>query len=219
MSIELYYGSGSPYAWRVWLALEHKQLPYELKLLSFSAGDLNKPEFGQLNPRRRVPVIVDDGFALYESAAIVEYLEDRYPTAGAALFPADVRRRAVARRLVREADQYLATAMERMVEEILFKPPEKWSKVAIDAGRNEFVEELTRFERQTPDAGFLLGDVGAADFTLYPLIALGLRLERKKPDLAIASSVGPKLSTWKRRVEALPYFDRTLPPHWKESSR
>ena len=32
----LYVGSGSPYAWRVWLALEHKGLPYELRVLSFS---------------------------------------------------------------------------------------------------------------------------------------------------------------------------------------
>ena len=38
--ITFYYGSGSPYAWRVWLALEHKQLAYELKTISFSAGDL-----------------------------------------------------------------------------------------------------------------------------------------------------------------------------------
>lgn len=36
MSITFYYGSGSPYAWRVWLALEHKRLPYELTVLSFS---------------------------------------------------------------------------------------------------------------------------------------------------------------------------------------
>ena len=32
MATTLYYGSGSPYAWRVWLALEHKQIPYEFKL-------------------------------------------------------------------------------------------------------------------------------------------------------------------------------------------
>jgi glutathione S-transferase len=42
MSISFYCGSGSPYAWRVWLALEHKQLAYDLKMLSFSAGDLSK---------------------------------------------------------------------------------------------------------------------------------------------------------------------------------
>jgi len=79
MALTFYYASGSPYAWRVWLALEHKGIPYGMKTLSFDAGDLNKPEFLKLNPRHRVPVIVDDGFVLYESAAIVEYLEDREP--------------------------------------------------------------------------------------------------------------------------------------------
>src|SRR5229473_6821470 len=79
MALAFYYASGSPYAWRVWLALEHKGIPYEMKTLSFDAGDLRKPEFLKLNPRHRVPVIVDDGFVLYESAAIVEYLEDREP--------------------------------------------------------------------------------------------------------------------------------------------
>ena len=64
MALTFYYASGSPYAWRVWLALEHKAVPYELKQLSFDAGDLKTPEFRGLNPRQKVPVIVDDGFTL-----------------------------------------------------------------------------------------------------------------------------------------------------------
>ena len=78
MAITLYYGSGSPYAWRVQLALEAKALPYERRLLSFSAGDTRKPEFAKLNPRHRVPTIVDGDFVLYESNAIVEYLDEAY---------------------------------------------------------------------------------------------------------------------------------------------
>jgi glutathione S-transferase len=65
---------------RVWLALEHKGIPYHRKTLSFDAGDLRTAEFGALNPRRRVPVLVDDDFALTESAAIVEYIEERWPS-------------------------------------------------------------------------------------------------------------------------------------------
>ena len=64
MALTLYYLSGSPYAWRVWLALEHKGIPYQLRSMSYDAGDFQKPEFAALNPRRRVPVIAeDDGFA------------------------------------------------------------------------------------------------------------------------------------------------------------
>ena len=77
VAVRFYYASGSPYAWRVWLALELKGIPYHRKTLSFDAGDLKTPEFGALNPRRRVPVLVDDDFALVESAVIVEYIEER----------------------------------------------------------------------------------------------------------------------------------------------
>ena len=79
MAITFYWGSGSPPSWRVALALEHKTLPYESRLLSFSGGEHKSKEFLAVNPRGKVPAIVDDGFALWESSAIVEYLDQRYP--------------------------------------------------------------------------------------------------------------------------------------------
>src|SRR5512140_3344810 len=107
MSLVLYYGSGSPFAWRAQLALEHKALQYERKVLSFAAGDTRKPEFLALNPRHRVPVLVHDDFTLYESSAIVEYLDEAFPGRGASLFPGGPRERAVIRRLILEVDNYL----------------------------------------------------------------------------------------------------------------
>src|SRR5262245_47841317 len=74
MALTFYYGSGSPFAWKVWLTLEHKAIPYDFKLLSFDRGDTKKPEYLAVNPRGQVPTIVDDGFALWESTAITEYL-------------------------------------------------------------------------------------------------------------------------------------------------
>src|SRR6266576_52059 len=50
MTVEIYWGSGSPYAWRVLLAAELKRIPYESKLLEFSKGDLKKPEYLALKP-------------------------------------------------------------------------------------------------------------------------------------------------------------------------
>ena len=211
----LYIMSGSPYAWRVWLALEHKKLPYTLRVMSYSDGDLGTPEFAARNPRRKVPVVDDDGFVMYESAAIVEYLDDAYRDAGAPLFPAALRARAIARRKVREADEYVAQAMERLVDQVLFKPADQWDAAKIAKARDRFLAEVSFFERDlTRD--YLVDGPGAADFTLYPLLALALRMEaRKKPDLAIASELGPRLTAWMHRIEALPYFMATYPPHWK----
>lgn len=215
--ITLYGASGSPYVWRVWFALEHKQAPYDMKMLSFSAGDLKTPSFVALNPRRKVPVVVDGDIVVYESAAIVEYLEDRFPSPAAPLFPTAIGERAIARRLIREVDEYLARALESMLEEVLFKPAEQWDPAAIDRVRSNFVGELARFEGYAPREGFFNGAPGVADHALYPLIALALRLERRKSDLAIRPAIGAGLAAWMRRVEALPYFAKTFPPHWKES--
>jgi glutathione S-transferase len=71
---------------------------------------------------------------------------------------------------------------------------------------------------QSSQAPFLAGDVGAADFTVYPIIALALRMQdRKQPQIGIRESLGPRLTAWMRHVEALPYFERTYPPHWKSA--
>jgi len=212
MPLTFYYASGSPYAWRVWFALEHKQLAYDLKTLSFSAGDLRTPEFLAINPRHRVPALVDDAFSLYESAAILEYLDEKYP--GSKLFPGDVQQRAIVRRLVREADEYFADAMDELLHEILFKPQEKWSAERIQHGRQRLADELAVWEGLLR-GDFVAGPVSAADYTLYPMVALTLRCDKKKPDLALNSLLGPRLSAWMERVEALPYFSKTRPPHWK----
>ena len=215
MSMVFYYGSGSPYAWRVWLALEYKQLAYEMKAISFSAGDMRKPEFLKLNPRHKVPVLVDDGFALYESSAIVEYIEDKYPNSGnGALFPQAPAERATARRLILEVDNYLRTAVDPMLRQIFFKPEAEWDAQVIAGSREEFLAELRHFEGQVRGE-YLLGKLSAADFALYPMLALVLRLEKKKADLGLQTAVGPRLSAWMKRIEALPYFRKTWPPHWK----
>ena len=90
MSLTFYYGSGSPFAWKVWLALEHKAVPYEFRLLSFDRGDTKAPEFLSVNPRGRVPTIVDEGFAapgILGHFQTVERVEDVLPALGAAPAP------------------------------------------------------------------------------------------------------------------------------------
>jgi glutathione S-transferase len=215
MSLTFYCGSGSPYAWRVWLGLEHKGLVYALRMMSFSEGDLKTPEYAAINPRRKVPAIVDEGFALYESAAILEYLDEQYPASGARLFPGDVRERALVRRIVQEADQYFATVMERIVDQVLFTPQDKWNLERIAKARAVLAGELTSWESMLAGDYLAGASVSAADFTLYPLIALTQRMQRRKPDLDVDGMLGPRVRAWMQRMEALPYLHKTWPPHWK----
>jgi glutathione S-transferase len=202
VSVILYYGSGSPYAWRAWLALEQKGMPYELKTMSFTAGDLKTAEFLTLNPRRRVPVLVDDGFALYESAAIVEYIDEKWP-AGPPLFAAEVCERAVQRRMVREADQYLARIIERVAAE-----------GGAEEARSDLQQELAYWE-SVITGDYFTGALSVVDLTLYPFLTLLLRIAGREPGFAVAGLVGPRLSAWIDRMHALPLVQRTWPPHWR----
>ena len=214
MSLVLYYGSGSPFAWRAQLALEHKALPYELKVLSFSAGDTRKPEFLALTPRHRVPTLVDGDFVLYESNAIVEYLDDAYPGRGAPLFPGDARMRATVRRLISETDDYFDKALDPLTTQAFGKKPEERDPQAIAAARKAVMDELALFT-QYLKGDFLAGPLSAADFALYPLVAFVKRSETKLPDLDADAMLTPALRAWRARIEALPFFEKTIPPHWK----
>lgn len=216
MSLVLYYGSGSPFAWRAQLALEHKTLPYEMKVLSFSAGDTRKPEFIAINPRHRVPTLVDGNFVVYESNAIVEYLEDAYPRHGEHLFPGDVRTRATARRLISEVDDYFDKALDPLTTQAFSKKPNERDPKAIADARKAVMDELALFTRYLA-GDFLVGPLSAADFAFYPLVAFIKRCETKLPDLDADGMLTPELRLWKARMEQLPFHEKTIPPHWKAS--
>jgi len=61
-----------------WL-LEELGVPYELVRMNLPAADQKRPEYLRLNPNGTVPTLVDDGVAIWESAAIVQYLADKFP--------------------------------------------------------------------------------------------------------------------------------------------
>lgn len=63
---------------RVWVALLEKNLPFEETVMGLG-GDQLQPEFLSLNPFHHIPVLVDDGFTVIESFAILDYLEAKYP--------------------------------------------------------------------------------------------------------------------------------------------
>jgi glutathione S-transferase len=210
--VTLYSMSGSPYAWRAWLALVHKGVAFTHRTMSYDAGDFKSEEFRKLTPRRRVPVLVDDEFALYESAAIVEYVEERWPQPS--LFSADLRQRAVERRLVREADSYFAEHMERLVEAVLFTPEAERDSAHIADVCSRFKSEYALWETFfTGD--YLSGALSAADYALYPLTALVARMASRNPTLIPADLAGPKVTAWMRRMQTLPIVQATWPPHWK----
>jgi glutathione S-transferase len=212
MSVTLYSMSGSPYAWRAWLALVHKGVAFTHRTMSYDAGDFKSEEFRKLTPRRRVPVLLDDDFALYESAAIVDYIEERWPQPS--LFSADLRQRAVERRLIREADSYFAERMERLVEAVLFTPEAERDPEHIANVCSKLKSEYALWERLIA-GDYLSGALSAADHALYPMTALVARMASRNPTLIPVDLAGSKVAAWMRRMQALPIVQATWPPHWK----
>jgi glutathione S-transferase len=212
MALTFYCGSGSPFAWKVWLALEHKIIPYEFRLLSFDKDETKAPAFLALNPRGQVPTIVDDGFALWESAAIAEYLEERFPQKP--LLPSDAKGRATARRMVAEADNYLAKAIGALATLVLFRKEPATPKEVAEA-HSAIQAELSRLEAKLAGP-FMAGSLSLADFTAFPWVRLLRRIEDRQPGKGMANDRLPaKVQAWVKQVESLPYYEKTIPPHWK----
>ena len=66
-----------------WL-LEELGVPYDVKRLNLQSGDQKTPEYLKINPNGAVPALVDGDVKLFESAAICEYLADKFPEKGLA---------------------------------------------------------------------------------------------------------------------------------------
>jgi len=212
--IDLYYLSGSPYAWRVLLALEHKKLQYKRIDLSFENGDFKSESYLALNPRGKVPVLVDEGVTLYESPAILEYLEDKYRDSGNNLLPKEVGERAISRRIINEIDVYLDPASRRLLMATFFTPKEKWNEEKISKAVESLIRELKYFDDYF-ERSVANRTLSSVEFSMFPIIALVLRLEKLKSDLGFSQAMSNALRQWLSALEGLKLFQTTRPPHWK----
>ena len=220
MAIELYWGSGSPFAWRVMLTLELKRLPYESKLLEFSKQEHKTPLYLQLNPRGKVPTLKDGEFVLYESIAIMAYLDRKYPTPP--IFGTTAEQTGLIWRLVLECESYLLGAGDKVVRPLFFgKGVENVNEIQTAA---ELIRrELKIVDERLADSNWLVGgEISAADIAIFPLVQLLLRAAGKEAarplelGLIPLSQTFPNIARWVRRIEELPNYQRTYPPHWRE---
>jgi len=77
--LKFYYSRLSINARRVWVTLLEKNIEFEAIILKLN-GDQFQPDFLKLNPFHHIPVLVDQDFKIFESLAILDYLEAKYPS-------------------------------------------------------------------------------------------------------------------------------------------
>lgn len=221
--LEVYWISGSPYSWRVLLALEVKNLAYSSRLLEASKGDHQKEEYLKLNPRGKVPTLKHGDFVLTESLAIIAYLDETYPQTP--LFGRTPRDRARTWRLISEYFSYLNDPANRIIVPIYFgKTAEKSDDIR--EATPKVHAELERFEATLGDSRWFGKEaIGAADIAIYPFVKSLLRAAGK--EAATPFELGllpfdtryPRLAAWMKGVEAIPGYQRTYPPHWVQAQR
>ena len=220
MTIEVYWGSGSPFAWAVLLALEVKGVLYESRLLSFSAGDTKKPEFLAINPRGKVPAVRDGEYTLAESIAILAYIDAKHPEPP--LFGRTPKETGRIWQCISDGISYLQPAAEKVMHP-LFRGGIAGREDQVREGAREVEGEVARLAADLSDRAYLAADtLSAADLVIYPKLALFFRIAARAELKALHLGFDgwcerwPAIAGWFDRMEALPGYDRTYPPHWRE---
>lgn len=219
MTIEVFWGSGSPYSWRVLLALEFKRLRYESHLLDLSKQEHKSAEMLKLNPRGRVPVLKDDDFICHESLAILSYLDRKYPQQP--LFGNGAEEAGVIMRCICEYQVYVEAHLNKIIAAIFLGALEQRLD-EVNRSLEIVVTEARGIERRLAHSAWLAADAcSAADLMIFPAIKILQRaLARREADelhtpFEPLEPSFPAISAWLRRVEALPGYERTYPPHWR----
>jgi glutathione S-transferase len=203
MSLILYYAPMST-ASLTELVLEELGVPCEKVKLDIQKGDTKKPSFLALNPNGKVPCLVHDGTAIWESAALTMYLgetfgveRDLYPAPGAA--------RGEAMKWIVWTNVTLGDAVGRFTRNTLdWYPAEQHNAKAGEAGLQDIAACLRIVDQHLTGKQFLVGDA----YTLADahLNSFMYWLRQMKLDF----TPYPQLNAWAGRCTERPAYKKLI---------
>jgi maleylacetoacetate isomerase len=158
MSIQLYGFWRSIASFRVRVALKLKGLPFEEIPIDILTGEQFEPGYAAVNAERVVPTFIHDGHSVFQSLAIIEYLDEIQPEPR--LIPEDTKERAYARSLALMTIADAHPLVTPRVRNHLAKAFDADAKAIEDWGRHWTIEGLATYERllaHRPPAPFALG--------------------------------------------------------------
>ena len=197
----------SPYALSAFVALTEKRLPFAVQTVDLEAGQHKLGAFRERALTARVPALVEgtgaEQFALTESTAITEYLEDTFPAPEyVALYPKDRRRRAQARQVQAWLrSDLLQLRVERDTETVFFGKACQPLSEAAQAAAGKLLHAANQLVREgSPN---LFGDWCLADtdlaVMLHRLILNGDPVPQKLKDYATGQWQRPSVQLWLAR--------------------
>jgi glutathione S-transferase len=164
--VKLYSGPLSMFGAKVEIALREKGAEFDLEMVAFSQShgyDPRHPEVLRVNPKRQVPVLLDDGVELYDSTQIFEYCEDRWPAP--ALWPVTVSDRARARQLEHASDEVFFPHVIKLMG--LRATPDPVDSPDWIRARAGIEAHYARMETLLADRPWLAGPYSYADIAFY----------------------------------------------------
>ena len=196
----------SPFVRRVAVAMQHYGLPYEHRPWSVWA---QAEEIAEFNPLRRVPVLLlDDGEALIESAAILDAI-DEIAAAKPAMIERQGKERRAALRVCALATGLADKAVSLLYETVL-RPNEKRSAVWTDrcATQIRAVLDVIEADRAARTGEFWFGRLGHADVA----VACAMRFLGEAHPALFEAMACPALRAHSARCEAMPCFRAVVQP-------
>jgi len=200
--MQLYIGNKNYSSWsmRPWVLMTQAGIPFEEVLLRFDAftpDSAFKRRLAGLTPAGRVPVLVDEGFAVWDTLAIAEYLAERVPAK--ALWPTDARARARARSVCAEMHSGFSALRSHFPMNIEARLPEVGARVLAEqaAVRADIERIVAMWSELLREHGgpMLFGGFSIADAYFAPVV---MRFATYAPPLPEA------ITAYMARVQALP---------------
>ncbi len=197
--LTLYHAPISLNSCRVWITLLEKGLEFELVEIELD-GEQLKPDFLAISPFHHIPVLVDDGFNIIESLAILDYLEAKYPTPS--MLPKDAKDLAVVRMVELVSVNELLPAMNPLLPVFLGLSGDAEK---IELAKQKIASVLKFFENLLGDRSYFASEnLTLADVTAGSMIPF-------LPQVGVSLSDYPKLSAWCDRLKSRPSWQATYP--------
>ena len=196
MALTLAYTALSPFCRKVRMAMEYKQLEFEL-----AAAD-HVTEVPAFNPRAEVPVLIDENVVVCNSPDILAYLDRRFPER--LLYPTDGRRYAIVREWERLADTQLDAVMT-VLGNWKFAELPPMPEGLLGAARRDAMRMYDQLEERLASRPFVCDEISTADFALYPQVSAGAAL-----DLPLDRHRHGAVFAWLRRMRSRPEVQSDL---------
>jgi glutathione S-transferase len=201
MGIKLHYHPFSTYSRRVRIAFAEKQIAHELVFVDMAARRHREQPYLSLNPYGRVPTLEQEGFILFESTAILNYLEATRPSPP--LVPADARGRALVDMHTKLCDIQFTRHAGTIIFPKRFLPKERWNAAAIADAKAEIEKHLAILDKQLTGKTYLVAEQFSLAEVCYAPFLEFLPLMEITPPGAVAA--------WSERLLARPSAVSTRP--------